>query len=70
MDDPWPARNAPQAHHQLAPNKKPDIDNILKSVMDSLNGYAFADDSQVVRIMAEKVYAEEPFVEVTIDELL
>ena len=53
----------------VAPNKKPDIDNILKSVMDSLNGYAFADDSQVVRIMAEKVYAEEPFVEVTIDEL-
>lgn len=53
----------------IAPNKKPDIDNILKSIFDALNGYAFADDVQIVQIFAEKVYADEPFVEVTIDEL-
>ena len=53
----------------IAPSKKPDIDNILKSVFDALNGYAFADDVQIVRVYAEKVYAEEPFVEVEIDEL-
>lgn len=53
----------------IAPSKKPDIDNILKSVFDALNGYAFADDVQIVQVYAEKVYAEEPFVEVEIDEL-
>lgn len=53
----------------IAPAKKPDIDNILKSIFDALNGYAFADDVQIVKVVAEKVYAEEPFVEVIIDEL-
>ena len=53
----------------IAPTKKPDIDNILKSIFDALNGYAFADDSQIVKVVAEKVYADEPFVEVAIDEL-
>ena len=53
----------------IAPNKKPDIDNILKSIFDALNGYAFADDAQIVKVIADKFYAEEPFVEVVIDEL-
>lgn len=53
----------------IAPSRKPDIDNIVKSVFDALNGYAFVDDVQIVRVTAEKVYAEEPFVEVMIDEL-
>ena len=52
----------------IAPSKKPDIDNILKAIFDALNGYAYADDVQIVRVYAEKVYAEEPFVEVEIDE--
>lgn len=57
-----------------APTKKPDTDNIVKSVLDALSGGAagagaYEDDSQVVKIIAEKVYSEEPFVEVTIDEL-
>lgn len=29
---------------------KPDLDNVAKSVLDALNGVAFADDSQVVQI--------------------
>lgn len=53
----------------LTPAKKPDIDNILKAVFDALNGYAFEDDSQIVKVYAEKYYSEEPFVEVEIDEL-
>lgn len=58
----------------LVPDKKPDIDNICKAVLDALqggrgeSGYAFDDDSQIVSLYAEKVYAEEPFVEVEIDE--
>lgn len=53
----------------IAPTKKPDIDNVLKSIFDALNGCAFDDDSQIVKVVAEKVYADEPFVEVMIDEL-
>jgi Holliday junction resolvase RusA-like endonuclease len=53
----------------IVPDKKPDIDNILKSIFDALQGgYAFDDDSQIVEIYAEKKYAEKPFVEVEIDE--
>lgn len=52
----------------IVPNKRPDLDNIYKAVADSLNGYAFADDSQIVVITAWKEYAENPFVEVIIDE--
>ena len=53
----------------LVPDKKPDIDNILKAIFDALNGCAFEDDSQIVEVYAEKFYSEDPFVEVEIDEL-
>lgn len=35
---------------------KPDIDNLIKSVLDGLNGIAYKDDGQVVQIMAKKQY--------------
>ena len=44
----------------LRPSKRPDIDNYLKTVMDALNGIAYADDSQIVRCVVEKRYAWEP----------
>lgn len=37
--------------------KKPDIDNICKSVLDALNGVAYDDDSQVFSLIATKEYA-------------
>ena len=54
---------------ELAPSKKPDIDNILKAIFDALNGYAYEDNAQIVQIRAEKFYTEDPYVEVTINEL-
>ena len=51
---------------RIAPTKKPDVDNILKSIFDALCGFAMADDNQIVEIVAEKLYTEEPYVEVTI----
>lgn len=38
---------------------KPDIDNIIKIVMDALNGYAYQDDTQVVQLDARKEYAAD-----------
>lgn len=54
---------------QEKPTKKPDIDNIIKGVMDACNGYAYLDDKQVVEVQMSKQYAAEPKVVVEIEEL-
>lgn len=51
---------------QLRPVKKPDIDNVIKAIADSLNNYAYCDDTQIVEVTAEKHYADEPKVVVTL----
>ena len=38
-----------------------DLDNLIKTVCDALNGALWADDSQIVRISAEKYDAQEDF---------
>ena len=38
---------------------RPDLDNTTKAVLDSLNGVAWADDSQVQRLVVEKSYGPE-----------
>ena len=53
---------------KIRPTKKPDIDNILKAALDGLNGHAYKDDSQVVRIKAAKFYAASSCVKVEIFE--
>ena len=45
---------------------KPDLDNIIKSVSDGLNGTAWTDDAKLTSIIASKYYGSVPFVEVTI----
>ena len=42
------------------PKRKPDIDNVLKVVLDSLNGIAYKDDAQVVMVSGKKIYGDEP----------
>ena len=42
------------------PTTKPDIDNLLKGLMDAMSGIVWNDDSQVVNVMAEKVYDTKP----------
>lgn len=43
----------------LRPLRTPDVDNIAKVVMDALNGYAYDDDAQVVRLFVSKRYTPE-----------
>ena len=40
--------------------KKPDIDNLIKGVMDAINGVAYHDDSQVYNLRSTKVYSSKP----------
>ena len=44
---------------KIKPTKKPDTDNIAKTILDSLNGIAFEDDKQVVALLVKKLYGEE-----------
>lgn len=53
----------------IAPAKKPDIDNLTKSVMDALNGVAWHDDAQVCHIQAGKNYTDAPYFKLKIREL-
>jgi crossover junction endodeoxyribonuclease RusA len=59
----------PKAHHNTKGEiresmlnaqhaSKPDIDKLIRMVMDSLTGIAYMDDSQVTCIEAEKTYAD------------
>lgn len=53
----WPKkRQAAALAGQERPAKKPDLDNIAKLVWDALNGIVYADDSQVVSLIATKTY--------------
>lgn len=49
---------------EINPTKKPDLDNIAKVVLDSLNNIAYKDDSQITKLVIEKCYSNEPRVEV------
>ena len=44
----------------LKPGKKPDLDNILKAVVDACNGVIFRDDALIVRGTYSKVYGPAP----------
>lgn len=43
-----------------------DVDNCAKAVLDGMNGVAFADDVQIVRLFVIKVADAKPGVDVTI----
>ena len=54
---------------EILPTKRPDIDNVVKCIMDSLNKLAYKDDAQVVALVAEKCYGAEPMVLVRLSEI-
>ncbi len=41
---------------EIRPAVKPDIDNIIKIILDGLNGIAYKDDAQVIEVRARKTY--------------
>ena len=50
------------------PCKKPDIDNIIKAFLDSMNGIVYDDDTQVVSLHSTKRYGTVGMVEVLVKE--
>lgn len=45
-----------------------DIDNHIKSILDSLNGWAWEDDVQIMWIEARKCYSDNPRIEIEWEE--
>ena len=54
---------------EIRPTKKPDMDNVVKVIADSLNQVAYRDDTQIVDCQCRKFYAEQPRVEVIIQQI-
>lgn len=59
-------RRALMLEGKIRPTKKPDMDNVMKVVADSLNQVAYRDDTQIVDAQCRKFYSEKPRIEVTI----
>lgn len=51
----------------VRPLRKPDVDNVVKIIADSLNGIAYRDDAAIVETYIEKYYSPIPHVVVTIE---
>lgn len=69
-----PAKNTSQKQMKLLLDnvycdKGGDIDNIEKTLLDALNGLAYVDDKQVVKVNKQKVYSSEFYLEVKVEEL-
>jgi crossover junction endodeoxyribonuclease RusA len=47
---------------------KPDIDKLLRAVFDALTGTVFEDDAQVVRIVSDKHFSQQPRVEIYVKQ--
>lgn len=63
------AKAEAMAAGSVLPSRKPDIDNIIKAVLDGLNGVAYADDARVVGVVGRKRYGAVPGVAVIIREV-
>ena len=49
------------------PTRDPDIDNIVKSILDGCEGIVFLNDNQVVRLAADKRFDTQPGVDVRVE---
>lgn len=55
--------------HPIPRNKKPDVDNALKLVMDALNSMAYRDDVQIANATVRRFWGEWPKTVIEVKEL-
>jgi Holliday junction resolvase RusA-like endonuclease len=53
----------------ITPTVKPDLDNIAKVVLDSMNKIVYDDDKQVVKLSMSKEYSSKPRIGVYVYEM-
>lgn len=54
---------------EILPDKKPDFDNMAKSITDALNGLAYEDDNQIVDARIRKFFSDDQRAEIRIAEV-
>ena len=66
----WSKKKRAQAERgEIVPlSRNGDVDNIAKSILDALNGYAYQDDCQVTTLIITKQYGQNPCAEVRVGE--
>lgn len=57
----------PKTAKQTTPSVRPDIDKLLRAVLDALTSVAYQDDSQVVSVATVKAYGLSERVTVTVE---
>ncbi len=55
---------------EVLPTKRPDCDNIIKIILDALNGLAYQDDCQICKVYFAKIYAKTPEIRVLIKNIM
>lgn len=65
--DSWPKwRKAAARDGDIVPTGRPDLDNLVKAVLDGLNGTVFLDDSAIAETRIAKRYCDRPRVELVL----
>jgi Holliday junction resolvase RusA-like endonuclease len=54
----------------IRPTTKPDVDNLAKHVKDCMQGIFYADDKEIVSLIVEKFYSDNPKWWIKISELI
>jgi Holliday junction resolvase RusA-like endonuclease len=57
-------QDAPTYHE-----KKPDVDNLIKAVLDGLTGILWKDDTQISVLTASKKYSEKTGIQICVEEV-
>ncbi len=60
--------NKPKTVKRSEPFVRPDLDKLIRAVLDGLTGVAYEDDQQVVRLTAQKAYGKTEGVYIKISE--
>lgn len=60
----------PKSAKRGFPSVKPDLDKLIRAVLDGLTGVAYEDDSQVILIQASKTYGENQGVWIRIEQII
>ena len=58
----------PKTVTRSEPTVPPDLDKLIRAVLDGLTAVAYKDDAQVTEIRALKIYGERPGVEIQVVE--
>lgn len=59
----------PSSVKRSIPSTRPDLDKLIRAVLDALTGIAYVDDGQVVAITASKIYSNYVGVKIGIEKI-